>query len=79
LDLGKLRKSISTISNHSWVKGYKKLTILSDYDKKMGLKFIITEEEKKHIRKLYENDLGKEVVQGFLDMVAQEIKNKDKV
>lgn len=36
----KLRESISTISNNSWVKGKKKLIISGDYDKKAGLKSI---------------------------------------
>jgi hypothetical protein len=33
-----LRKSISTISSHSWVKGQKKLTVIGDYDVRNGLK-----------------------------------------
>lgn len=36
----KLRKSISTISDGSWVKGKKKLTVLADYNKKIGIKSI---------------------------------------
>lgn len=40
LDLGKLRVSISTVGNNSWVKGKKKLIISSDYDKKSALKSI---------------------------------------
>lgn len=36
----KLRESISTISNNSWVKGKKKLIISGDYDKKAGLKSV---------------------------------------
>lgn len=37
---GKLRTSFSTVSNHSWVKGKKKLTVFSDYEKDIGLKSI---------------------------------------
>lgn len=33
-----LRKSISTISNNSWVKSKKKITVLGDYDLRCGLK-----------------------------------------
>jgi len=33
-----LRKSISTVSNGSWVKGKKKLTVMADYDKELALK-----------------------------------------
>lgn len=40
LDKGKLRESFSTVSNHSWVKGYKKLTVHFDYDKLAGIKSI---------------------------------------
>lgn len=40
LDLHKLRESISTIANNSWVKGKKKLIISGDYDKKAALKSI---------------------------------------
>lgn len=40
LDKAKLRESISTTANHSWVKGKKKLTISSDYDKYAALKSI---------------------------------------
>lgn len=38
LNLNKLRESISTISNNSWVKAKKKLIISGDYDKKAGMK-----------------------------------------
>jgi hypothetical protein len=38
LDRGKLRVSISTVSNGSWVKGKKKLTVMYDYDKYLALK-----------------------------------------
>lgn len=34
LDLNRLRESISTIANNSWVKGKKKLIVSGDYDKK---------------------------------------------
>lgn len=40
LDKGKLRESFSTVSNHSWVKGKKKLTVHFDYDKYLALKSI---------------------------------------
>lgn len=40
LDKTKLRDSFSTVSNHSWVKGKKKLTVHFDYDKLMGIKSI---------------------------------------
>lgn len=40
LNKGKLRESFSTVSNHSWVKGKKKLTVHFDYDKYAGLKSI---------------------------------------
>lgn len=40
LDKGKLRKSFSTVSNHSWNKGKKKLTVHFDYDKYAGIKSI---------------------------------------
>lgn len=40
LDLGKLRKSFSTVSSHSWVKGKKKLITTSDYEKYVGIKSI---------------------------------------
>lgn len=40
LDKSKLRESISTTANHSWVKGKKKLIISADYDKHAGLKSI---------------------------------------
>jgi predicted nucleotidyltransferase len=38
IDKGLLRKSISTISNGSWVKGEKKLTVMADYEKHIALK-----------------------------------------
>ncbi len=38
LDKGKLRKSISTVANHSWVKGKKKLLVAADYDKVLAVK-----------------------------------------
>ena len=38
LDKGKLRVSISTIANGSYVKGKKKLTVLNDYDKLLAIK-----------------------------------------
>lgn len=40
LNKAKLRSSISTIVNNSWVKGKKKLTVAGDYDKKLALKSI---------------------------------------
>jgi predicted nucleotidyltransferase len=40
LNLNRLRESISTIANNSWVKGKKKLIISGDYDKKAALKSI---------------------------------------
>lgn len=40
IDKQKLRKSISTISSNSWVKGKKKLTVMGDYDLRVGLKSI---------------------------------------
>lgn len=40
LNLNKLRESISTICNNSWVKGKKKLIISGDYDKLAALKSI---------------------------------------
>ena len=40
LDLSKLRKSISTISDGSWQKGKKKLKVAADYDKHIALKSI---------------------------------------
>ncbi len=40
LDKQKLRKSISTISSNSWVKGKKKLIVTGDYDLRAGLKSI---------------------------------------
>jgi hypothetical protein len=40
LNKTKLRKAISTISDGSWVKGKKKLTVLADYDKKIAIKSI---------------------------------------
>lgn len=40
LNLNNLRKSISTISSKSWVKGKKKLIISADYDKYLGIKSI---------------------------------------
>lgn len=40
LDKTILRNSISTVASHSWVKGKKKLTVLSDYDLFAGLKSI---------------------------------------
>lgn len=38
LNLNSLRESISTISNNSWVKCKKKLTVSGDYDKQAALK-----------------------------------------
>ena len=38
IDKGNLRKSISTITSTSWVKGQKKLTVLGDYDKWLAIK-----------------------------------------
>lgn len=38
IDLTKLRESISTVSNTSYVKAKKKLTVMADYDKKLALK-----------------------------------------
>ena len=38
LDLGKLRTSFSTVHNGSWIKGKKKLVVMSDYDKYLALK-----------------------------------------
>lgn len=38
LDLGKLRVSFSTVHNGSWIKGKKKLIVMSDYDKYLALK-----------------------------------------
>lgn len=40
LNLNKLRESISTICNNSWVKGKKKLIVSGDYDKLAALKSI---------------------------------------
>lgn len=40
LDFGKLRAEISKVSNNSWVKGYKKLTVTSDYNKRLAVKSI---------------------------------------
>jgi len=40
LDKAKLRRSISTISSNSFVKGKKKLTVMGDYDKKLGIKSV---------------------------------------
>lgn len=40
LNKSKLRDSFSTVSNHSWVKGKKKLTVHFDYDKLSGIKSI---------------------------------------
>jgi hypothetical protein len=39
-DKSKLRTSISTISNNSWVKGKKKLTVAGDYDLILAVKSI---------------------------------------
>lgn len=38
LDNAKLRVSISTVTNGAWVKGKKKLTVMADYDKYLGIK-----------------------------------------
>lgn len=38
VDISKLRESISTVSNTSYVKAKKKLTVMADYDKKLALK-----------------------------------------
>ena len=40
IDKQVLRRSISTISSNSWVKGKKKLTVMGDYDLRIGLKSI---------------------------------------
>lgn len=40
LNKNKLRESISTICNNSWVKGKKKLTVSGDYDKLAGMKSV---------------------------------------
>jgi hypothetical protein len=40
IDLGKLRKSFSTVANGAWVKGNKKLTVSADYDKVLAIKSI---------------------------------------
>jgi len=40
LDKVRLRKSISTVSDNSFVKGKKKLIVAADYDKKLALKSI---------------------------------------
>lgn len=40
LDKSKLRKSISTIVNNSWVRGKKKLVVSGDYDLNLALKSI---------------------------------------
>lgn len=40
INLNKLRSSISTASNGSWVKGKKKLTVQADYNKYLGIKSI---------------------------------------
>lgn len=40
LNLGNLRAEISKVSNNSWVKGNKKLTVTSDYSKKLAVKSI---------------------------------------
>ncbi len=40
IDRIKLRKSISTITSKSWVKGHKKLVITGDYDKYLAIKSI---------------------------------------
>lgn len=40
LDNNKLRVAFSTVANHSWVKGKKKLIVSADYDKLAGIKSV---------------------------------------
>jgi hypothetical protein len=40
LDKFKLRTSISTIASNSWVKGKKKITVMGDYDLRLGIKSV---------------------------------------
>lgn len=40
LDKSKLRRSISTITSNSWVKGKKKLTVAGDYDVNLAIKSV---------------------------------------
>lgn len=40
IDLNKLRVAISTVTNHSWVKGKKKLCVMADYDCRAAIKSV---------------------------------------